>query len=174
MRKSINMLLAGLCVCFIFYLVASGCTWVTFTAQDHLKDKIALKSNNPVKSIYLTCLSSGGGQGKAGEVLAARIKIALEANGYTLLPSADGADLILRLKYSYFNKRSGTQYFFLGVIPTAGLEGGVHKVEGLKVNAEYATDRGKWNKTYVAYYSQANMGNISFAIVSDLKIISYN
>ncbi len=37
----------------IFYLVSSGCTWITFTAKDRLTDKIVLDSTVAIKSIYL-------------------------------------------------------------------------------------------------------------------------
>ncbi len=48
MRKSASIILVGLCIFVIFYLISSGCTWITLTAKDRLFDKIVFKSNNPV------------------------------------------------------------------------------------------------------------------------------
>lgn len=169
MRKSGRMILVGLCVFIVFYLISSGCAWITLTAKDRLLDKIVLKSNNPVQSIYVVLLPPSGKQNKAWERVATELREKLRSKGYTLLSSSESADLIVKLKVHCFTKKEGTQYFFLGLIPTPGIGGGPYNVEGLKVDAEYTTDQGKWNKTYLAYRKYEHYAKVANAIISDLN-----
>jgi hypothetical protein len=168
MRKKASIIAAGLCLFVVFFLISSGCAWITFTAQSRVQDKIMFKSSKPVHSVYLELLPSSGDETKACERVMKTLNKLME-NQFTLLSSPQGADLIMKLKIHRFTKKEGTQYFFLGFIPISGIESGVYSVEGLKVSAEYTTDRGRWHKTYLAYHENMNSDEIVCAIISDLS-----
>lgn len=155
--------------CIVFYMIASGCTWLTFTAEDRLLDKIAIQSSSTIESIYLEFSGSTGKMSTSLGKFQERLKENLTAKGYKIFSSPEGADLVVKFNTRIFMKNSGTQYFFLGLIPNSGLEGrGVSKVEGIQVEALYITDKGKWNKAYRAY-DENNYIKLATAVISDLN-----
>lgn len=171
--KAINRLGWGVVFgCIVFYLIASGCTWLTFTAEDRLLEKIAIQSSSTIESIYLEFSGPTGKMSSSFGKFQERLKENLTAKGYKIFSSPEGADLVAKFNTQIFMKNCGTQYFFFGLIPTSGLEEAVHKVEGIQVEALYITDKGKWNKTYRAYnrpYDKNNYIKLATAVISDFN-----
>lgn len=167
----------------IFYLISSGCTWITFTANDRLTDKIALKSNDKVNSIYLEVSTLRKKDSQFAKYFEQYLKDQLSAKGYKIVATSEDSKLVAKFRIFYYLKNQGKMYLFLGLIPvdlSAILSDTVSKTNGVKVFAVYATDKGRWRKTYRTYHKarlykkyveEINIPRIVSAIVEDLNQI---
>lgn len=163
----------------IFYLVSSGCTWITFTANDRLMDKIALESSANVNSIYLKVTTLRKKDSEFATYFEQYLKGQLISKGYKIVSTPSDSALIAKFKIYYYIKHQGKMYFFLGLLPVGDIfNNSFSETNGIKVFAVYATDKGKWRKTYRAYHKakfykkyveQINIPRITSAIIADLN-----
>ncbi|MCX5700540.1 MAG: hypothetical protein NTZ63_03270 [Candidatus Omnitrophica bacterium] len=163
-------LFAGLFLSVIFYLIATGCTWITFTADDYLFDRIQMKSGSAIDTIYFELSGDPKDQGAVLGDFERHLKGKLVERGYTIVASPKGADLAARLRIKHFKKNEGTKYFFFGLIPNDGFNGGTHKVEGTDIHVSYSTDKGRWGKVYRAYGTDS-YSKIATEIIADLNLV---
>jgi len=177
MRNIKFIFLFGALAAGIFYLIASGCTWVNFTAEERLNQPVDIKSSKPIKSIYLEFTKPQGDIDKESfENFKNFIKGELEKHGFTAASTSQEADLVLKLQSGFFKKQVGTLYFFLGIIPMQGFEGGLGRVQGVDMKAIYVTGEGKWKKNYRSYKQDYQLRGIypylTSRIIWDLKKVS--
>ena len=169
MSRKLKLFFWPFFVLISFYLIASGCTWVTFTAYDQLSDKIVISSSATVESIYLKFSSADPEAEKVLNNFEAELKNNLKEKRYKVVDSEEKAHLTAKFKIHCYTKKEGTLYFFLGVIHMGDIVNGwPYDTRGVKVQAFYITTKGKWNKTYRAYRKD-NYIKIASAIIQDLN-----
>ena len=106
---------SNLGILFVFFfssMILSGCVRYTFTAYDRLFDKISMKSNHPVKSIYLefseptmtkeVSLHWQGYKEQYWGNFENHLKHKLESKGYKLVSSSSDADLVAKFNIHYY------------------------------------------------------------------------
>lgn len=167
-------------------ILLSGCgvTVATFTANDRLHDKIEIKSQNPIKSIYLEFAKPTGKIDKNDQIsfedFKNILKKELENKGYALVSSSEGADLVLKLKPHFYEKGEG-EYYILPKLPLDYSGHPYRKVGSVNMTAVYITDEGKWSKVYRAcgrFGKSCNprlthpLTRIPHGIISDLGILN--
>ncbi len=160
-------------------LIASGCTWITFTAEDNLSQSLIMESDKTIRFVFLEFSKSQHQEYYTSEL--AEFKNDFTSNlikqGYEISKNIDQADLVIKLKPHYYQKLIGKEYYFLGVLPIlAHIEGGPESIKGLRVNVCYMTDKGQWKKMYQAYNKEYVPNkpytiNVVNAIVSDIKLL---
>jgi uncharacterized protein YpmS len=108
MSRKLKLFFWPFFVLISFYLIASGCTWVTFTAYDQLSDKIVISSSATVESIYLKFSSADPEAEKVLNNFEAELKNNLKEKRYKVVDSEEKADLTAKFKIHCYTKKEGT------------------------------------------------------------------
>jgi len=160
----------------LFFL--NGCITIKHSAKDKLYyNKPSFKFSKSVKSVYFDLMDIS--INSASDMLIDKFKQELVAafnkQEYEILSSADNADLTLKIKTEFYEKRLGDDTYFiffkLGWPLTYG-----GKEPGLKVQIAYLSNGLKWKKIYEAYntcgYLQKDYDGNSYSCGgSDSRII---
>lgn len=147
MRKRIILIT---CLGFIlFYLVASGCSWITFTANDRLDGEVRIKSVTALTNIYTDYIDPGRKDQKHFEEFKRHLDEMLQKKGYLLADSKPNADLVLSIKPRFYIKKEGVLYFLFFVIPMDGLS----SLLSVDMSVVYKTRDSSFIKMYRAHSS---------------------
>lgn len=138
----------------VFYLIASGCAWVTLTAKDSLVDNTIIESGKLIQSVALEFAEPTGEYSEFFGDFKSQLRQRLEDEGFKLVSSRESPDLTLRINAHFYTKKDGVLYFFLGIIPLEDIYGEFSRRKGIMLRARYITDKDSWVKLYRAYNRQ--------------------
>lgn len=151
----------------------NGCACATFTAYDRVDHKINLRSESPIKTIFVNSSGCSGVNLNYCDIFQTNLRVCLEKEGYELTSDPLNANLILSFNSHTFYKKYGTFIWLIysGIAPDT--------ITGLRSKVLYKTDKGKFSKTYLAYsrrdYYQTDATSIIvLAIINDLRNLKRN
>jgi len=150
----------------VFYLTASGCTWITLTANNQIAGLVTVPGLSVVKSVYLNvhkCVCRDGADvSDSCEKFLKIVSAKVVENGVILAASEQQADLTVKMDLTFYSKKSGIKYFFLGVIPWMILSWGIWYIRASRWILSLKESRALFRKRY-RFYDEGTGKYLAFA-----------
>ena len=151
----------------IFSVVISGCVELKYTAINRLNDPVAIMSSRAVRSVYFSFPASHPQNKQYLEYFTSALTASLEKKGFTVAGAPADADIVMRVRLTFYKKAQGT-FLFVLFVPTYRFN---EEYDGIAMQIAYKTDKGHWHKKYRAYYRGWLDGDLEIASDLILKAI---
>lgn len=140
MKKSaMGIILTGI-LGVVFYLAVGGCTWLTFSGREIPWQKDPVFKGVVSHRVYLNSIKCKAKNDAACESLTKALKVQINKS-HQLVTEKSAADVVMDVTAKFYKVTEGKIYFFLGIIPNDGFDGGLHTTGVLQVSAVYRQDR---------------------------------